>query len=306
MNKSVIAGMALAVCIVSAAAPSPSSAIEFGIGVNGMYDMWLPVYKRLHVGEPCRVAGYNLKHDNDGSFMLGPELGIYTEDLKICVSALFGVTRNSLEYSSIVWDPSVWYIYPQTPQTACVVIGDGSARRYDADLKIAKALNDLFNINFGARFNYGGGDGSQFRLHMPLDFNFGEDTYHIWQVGPEIGIGFNYSNSGFTIYIDVNGLVNGGNNYLERKLVLPRFLPCLLPFKYDGDFLGFGFDTDIGASYYIEQAHMLIGIGFRWVGVVCVSLENDDSVLDLSHRNGWMTGYWDHFYGLTFTVGFRF
>jgi hypothetical protein len=309
LKKITIVIMALAAGACILLTPAPSHAVEVGFGVNGMYDMWLPAFKRLHFGEPCKLAGYNLKNNDDASLMLGPELGIYTEEWKVNIAVLFGVTKNYLYYSSVAWDVTMWDLSFYSTHSPYVIYGEESARRYDADVKVAKRLNDYFNLNFGARFNYGGGEGSQYRTYITTPFmpyNFGKDKYHLWQVGPEIGIGFNYTIKGFTVYLDINGLINGGNNYLERKLILPMFLPAIVPSEYDGDFLGFGFDTDVGVSYYIEKAHMSLGIGFRWVGVVCVSLGNDGSVLDLSHREGWMTGYWDHFYGLTFNVGFRF
>lgn len=297
--------LALAAGMVIIAAPTPSRAIEVGFGLSGMYDMWLPAFRYLHAGEACKLAGEGLKHDNDGGLMLGPELGIYTMDWKLNLQVLFGVTKNDLSYSSAVWDATVWnFVGPPSPPY--IMIGEGSTRRYDADLKVAVRLNDYFNFNIGGRFNYGDGEGSQFRFHIPLAFNYGNDSYHIWQVGPELGIGFNYTIEGFTIYLDANVLVNGGNNYLERKLAWPGLFPYVVPFKYDTDFLGFGFDTDAGVSYYIEKAHILLGMGFRWVGVVCVSLSDYSSTTDLTHKEGWMTGEWDHLYGLTFNVGFRF
>ncbi len=121
--------------------------------------------------------------------------------------------RDSVEYC------------PGLPFSPYIMVGDSSARRYDADLKVAKRLNDFFNFNFGARFSYGGGEGSRFHLYLPLDLNFGNDKYHLWQVGPELGVGFNYTIKGFTVYLDVNGLFNGGNNYLERKLVSAEWPP---------------------------------------------------------------------------------
>lgn len=298
--------LSLAISILVTVIPAPSHAVEVGIGMSGMYDMWLPAFKRLHAGEACKLYGNDFKHDHDGSLMLGPELGIYTEEWKINLSVLFGVTKNKLSYSSGVWDMIVWNVTDPALFRPYLMTGDGSARRYDADVKVAKRLNDYFNFNFGARFNYGSGEGSQYRIHLPLSFNFGNDKFHLWQVGPEIGVGFNYTIKGFTIYLDVNGLINGGNNYLERKLLRPILLPYLIPYEYSTDFLGFGFDTDIGVSYYIEQAHMIVGIGFRWIGVVCVSMGDDSPTMDLAHTEDWMTGYWDHFYGLTFNVGFRF
>ncbi|MBN2158299.1 MAG: hypothetical protein JW807_02810 [Spirochaetes bacterium] len=299
---------ALAVCLFITVAPAPSRAVEIGFGINGMYDIWLPAFKKLHTGETCGLIGKEIKSDDDGSLMLGPELGFYTEEWKVNFAVHFGVTRNALSYSSLVWDITVWHFIPGLPFNPYIAIGDEDTRRYDADIKIAKRLNNYFNLNFGARFNYGTGEGSQFRLY-PLAgpwLNLGGDEYHFWQVGPEVGIGFNYTVKGFTVFLDVNGLINGGNNYLERRLIRPGLWPFLIPFEYETDLLGFGFDTDIGVNYYIEPAHMLIGIGFRWVGVVCASLSDDGSVLDLTHDDGWISGEWDHFYGFTFNVGFRF
>jgi hypothetical protein len=288
--------------------PAPARAADASLGISCMYDWWLPAFQKLHYGDATRLLGTRIKHDEDGSFMLGPALKVWFGTWRMDLTALFGVSKNEFAYSSLNWDVTVWNIVgpPYDPIRCYITIGDSSARRYDVDLKFANSIHRFVNFNIGGRFNYADGEGSLYRLYMPLAFNFGEDAYHLWQVGPIIGVGFNFEIKNLTIYFDVNALVNLGDNYLERKLALPSLYPWVVPFKYDAYFLGFGFDTDAGIEYYIEPAHLTIGAGFRWVGVVCAAVDDDSSMLDLSYQDKWMNGRWDHFFGITFNISYMF
>ena len=308
MKNAVIFITTIIVVFAAAAMHVPARAAEASLGITGMYDWWQPAFLDLHYGDATRLLGTKIKHDEDGSFMLGPALKVWFGTWRMDLTALFGVSKNEFVYSSLNWDLTVWNIVgtPPDPIRGYITIGDSTARRYDVDLKFAKSIHRFVNFNIGGRFNYAKGDGSLYRVYIPLDFNFGEDDYRLWQVGPVVGIGFNFEIKNFTLYFDVNGLVNLGDNYLERKLAFPRLYPYLIPFKYDTYFLGFGFDTDAGVEYYIEPAHLTVGAGFRWVGVVCASVDDDSSMLDLSYRDHWMDGEWDHFYGITFNVSYTF
>lgn len=292
--------------VAAALRPLPANAAEASLGVTAMYDWWQPPFLKLHYGDATRLFGFRMKHDEDGSFMLGPTLKVWFGPWRMDLTGLFGVTKNDFAYSSLNWDFTVWNILGPDLIRNYIMIGDSSARRYDVDLKFAKSIHRFVNFNIGGRFNYADGDGSQYRLYIPIDFNFGQDDYHFWQVGPVIGIGFNFEIKNFTIYFDINGIVTIGDNYLERKLVFPRLYPYLIPFKYDTYFLGFGFDMDAGIAYYIAPAHLSIGVGFRWVGVVCASVDDDGSMLDLSYKDHWINSEWDHFYGITFNVSYKF
>jgi hypothetical protein len=308
LKKVITAIITMIVVFAAAARPAPVRAAqaEASLGITGMYDWWLPAFQKLHYGDATRYLGRLAKHDEDGSFMLGPTLKVWFGTWRMELTALFGLSKNDFVYSSLNWDVTLWHFIDPNLFRGYIALGDSSARRYDVDLKFAKSLHRFVNFNIGGRFNYGDGEGSLYRLYVPLDFNFGEDKYHLWQVGPIIGIGFNFEIKNLTIYLDVNGLVNLGNNYLERKLARPFLIPYLVPFKYDTYFLGFGFDTDAGVEYYIEQAHISVGAGFRWVGVVCASVDDDSSMLDLSYKEKWMDGEWDHFFGITFNVSYTF
>ncbi|OHD62998.1 MAG: hypothetical protein A2176_09220 [Spirochaetes bacterium RBG_13_51_14] len=292
-----------------AAIGKPALAAEVKLGVTGMYDMWKPPFKKLHNGETSGLLATGGKFDEDGSFMLGPSLEVAFGSWKMILLPLFGVVKNDFSYSSFVMDLTLWDIISGLLPGTYLAVGDSSARRYDVDLKFAKRIHRFFNFNIGARFNYGDGEGSQFRLYLPgtPPVDLVDDEYHLWQLGPVIGVGFIYEIKGFSIFADVNGIVNFGNNYLERKQLI-IFFPWsyLVPFKYDTNFLGFGFDTDIGMAYYIAPAHLTVGASFRWVGVVCASAGDDGSVLDLGYDDGWISGKWDHFYGVMFFVSYKF
>jgi hypothetical protein len=310
LKNVIIAIITILVVFAAAARPLPVRAAqaEASLCIACMYDWWYPVFQNLHYGDATRFLGTTIKHDEDGSFMLGPTLKVWFGKWRMELTPLFGASKNDFRYSSLNWDVTVWNIIspPPYPNWGYITVGDSTARRYDVDLKFAKSLHRFFNFNIGGRFNYGGGEGKLYRFYMPLDFNYGEDKYHLWQVGPVIGIGFNVEIKNLTIYFDVNGIINLGNNYLERKLVLPGLFPWVVPFKYDTYLLGFGFDTDAGIEYYIEQAHISVGAGFRWVGVVCAAVDDNSSLLDLSYQDKWMNGRWDHFFGITFSVSYTF
>jgi hypothetical protein len=306
--KKILILAAMAMALVAIMGPAPAGAVEVKIGATGMYDWWDPPFKELHEGKSSSLFYGGLKHENDGSFMLGPELDLKWGSWRMQLLGLFGVTRNEFSYTDYMWDFTLWNFTTPRVQMANFNIGESKARRYDVDLKFGKSIIKYLYINFGARFNYAKGDGSQFIFYPsggPL-FNFGEYDYHYYQVGPLVGLGFEYEIKGFSIYADVNFLVNFGNNYLERKLLFPSLYPYLIPFKYDTDVVGFGFDTDIGVAYFIAPAHISVGLGFRWVGVVCVPGHDDSSMIDFGYRNSWVKNRWDHFYGITMNVSARF
>ncbi len=309
MKKTLIIAI-IVIALVAVMRPAPAGAVQVKVGLSGMYDWWEAPFAKFHGGKSDSLIYMGLKDDSDGSFMLGPELNLKWGGWRMQLLALFGITKNKFEYTNYKWDMTLWN-FPGIPDNVSMgnfVIGDSSARRYDVDLKFGKSIVQYLYFNFGARFNYADGSGSQFILYYPGGplFNMKDSDFHYFQVGPILGLGFEYEIKGFSIYFDVNGLVNFGNHYLESTQFFPFPWSYLIPFKYDTDVIGFGFDTDIGIAYFIAPAHLSIGVGFRWVGVVCVPGDDDSSMIDFAYRNKWVKGKWDHFYGITFNVSARF
>lgn len=303
-----IVGIAvIVIALVAVMMPAPAGAVQVKVGLSGMYDIWDPPFKELHSGKSTSLFYGGMKDDDDGSLMLGPALGLKWGGWRMDLQALFGVTKNEFSYTNLKYDLTLWAnpILNLVPSLNFTV-GDSSARRYDVDVKFGKSIVQYLYINFGARFNYAKGSGDQFLLHLPLQINFGDYDYKYFQVGPLVGIGFEYEIKGFSIYFDVNAIVNFGNHKFERKYLFPFPWSYVMPFKYDTDVIGFGFDTDVGIAYYIAPAHISIGAGFRWVGVACTPGEDDSSMLDFAYKNSWVKGKWDHFYGFTFNVSARF
>ncbi len=305
----------IAIALVAVLRPAPAEAVQVKVGLSGMYDWWEAPFAKFHEGKSDSLFHVGLKDDADGSFMLGPELNLKWGGWRMGLLALFGVTKNEFSYTNLKWDMTLWNLLHLMGNNAMglplgnINIGDSSARRYDVDLKFGKSLVQYLYLNFGARFNYAKGNGSQFLIYLPWQdpyINLGDYDYHYYQVGPLLGLGFEYEIKGFTIYFDVNGIVNFGNHELERKLIFRIPYSYLIPFEYDTDIIGFGFDTDIGVAYFIAPAHISIGAGFRWTGVVCVAGEDDSSMIDFAYRKSWIKGKWDHFYGITFNVSARF
>lgn len=305
MKKTLIIA-AIAVALLAVMGPAPAGAVQVKIGLAGMYDIWDPPFKKLHEGKSNSLIHAGLKDDADGSLMLGPALNLKWGGWRMDLQALFGVMKNEFDYTNYRWDLTLWNLPGFGQRLDWITVGDYSARRYDVDLKFGKSIVQYLYFNFGARFNWADGSGSQFRIAPGPGLNFGEDDFRYFQVGPIIGIGFEYEIKGFSFYFDVNGIVNFGNHNLERKYLFPFPWSYVMPFKYDTDIIGFGFDTDIGMAYFIAPAHISIGVGFRWVGVVCVPGEDDSSMIDFAYRDKWVKGKWDHFYGFTFNVSARF
>jgi hypothetical protein len=315
MRKFTFAAMALFFLLGFVLKASEARAVEAKLGVAMMYDWWSPAFLKLEQENAAKIFSSNLRDNQDGSFMLGPTFWVrLTGDWAMVGTVLFGVTRNQFDHTSVAIDMPVWaLVTPGGPVDSYLDVGSSKVRRYDVDLNFEYAIHKYFNLLIGARFNYDDGEGIQsFRLlENPLGlggarFNLKDEYYDAWYLGPSLGIGFHIEPvENFTISLGVSAIVQWGDYYLEKKFLIPP-ITYAAPYKYDVGYFCIGLDTNLKFAYLIAPINVELWIGGRYMLLPHISAGDDGSVLDLSYKQGWITGELEHFGGITFGAAYKF
>ena len=316
MRKITVLGIAVLFLLGFLLKPSESRAVEAKLGVAMMYDWWGPAFLKLEQENAAKILSTNLSDSLDGSFMLGPTFWAQlTGNWSMGLTALFGLSRNQFDHTSIAIDIPVWTLVTGAGLLDSYLdIGSSKVRRYDIDLNFERAIHKYFNLLIGVRFNYNDGESEQqLRLiENPLGigaagFNLKKEEFDAWYLGPSLGIGFHIEPvTNFTISLGVSAIVQWGSYYLEKKLISPNLFPYVLPYEYDLGYFCIGLDNNLRFAYLISPIHVEVWIGGRYIVLPHISAGDDGSVLDLSYKQGWITGEVDHFGGITFGAADKF
>lgn len=291
-----------------AAAGKP--AVEVKLGVSMMYDWWQPAFLKIGSGMTGNLFPRKYKSDIDGSFMLGPAIGIRIgDDWNIVGTALFGCSRNQFRHSTLALEASYLnLIVPDSILNPYLDRGITEVRRYDADLNVERSMMKYLNLLFGVRFSYQDAEGYSWkvsRLVSPISKN--DDEYTAWYVGPSVGVGVYYETRGFSINAGVSALFQFGIFELERY-ALNRFFYNfnLISDEFKIMHLSIGADCSLKLAYFISQIRIELWVGGRYIILPHISLYDIDSAYNAVYRKGWVTGQVDHFRGLTWGASYKF
>jgi hypothetical protein len=281
--------------------PAPSKAADLKLGVSMMGDWFKPGYMAGVNDSGGKLYGNNTKENLDGSFMLGPMLyaGLGS-GWSLNLDLLFGLNRNHFEYSTLAADIA---LIPLGPKVYAEV-GESDIWKMDMDVDVAKELHKNVNLLIGLRFSFNDGKTDAYRLGfiggLPLDVM--KDEFTNWYLGPKIGVSPHFElYRNLNLAFGVSLLVQFGT-YESTKSVFYTFIP----YDYEVGHFDIGLDNFLKISYYIEAAHVEVWVGGRYIFLPHIVAGDDGSVLDLSYKDGWITGGLEHFGGITFGAAYKF
>jgi hypothetical protein len=294
--------------------PSVSYAVEAKLGAVAMADWWKPAFLRLEKEAGPKFFSYEHKDDLDGSFLMGPTLWVkLTEEWGMGFTALFGLSRHEIRYTTYAGEISVWslpYLMPLDIVNTSLDIGKSKIRRYDADLNFERSIHKYLNLLIGLRFNYNDGEGSSYRIVDNLGisgFNVKKEEFSAWYAGPSLGVGFHIEPvSNFTIGLGVSALFQFGNYDLEKKVAAPLPLRYIFPYKYSIGYFCIGLDSNVKFAYLISAINIEVWIGGRYILLPHISAGDKGSKYDLSYKSDWISGELEHYGGLLFGVAYKF
>lgn len=286
------------------------SAVEVKLGLSMMYDWWRPAVLKLGNGLTGNIFSQKYKSDTDGSFMMGPAIGIRIgTDWNIEMSALLGCSRNQFRHSTLAMEASYLnLIVPYSMFNPYLDRGIMEIRRYDADLNVEHTMFKYLNILFGARFSYHDAEGHSWRaslLYSPVSKTV--DDFTNWYVGPSVGVGFIYEVKGFSFKGGVSALFQFGIYEFERF----HYNPFFYNFNFISDefkiaHLSIGADCNLRLGYFIRRIRLELWVGGRYIILPHISLYDIDSAFNAAYTKGWLTGEYEQLIGLMFGASYRF
>ncbi len=286
------------------------SAVEVKLGLSMMYDWWQPAFLKLGNGRTGNLYAKKHKSDTDGSFMMGPAIGIKIGSRwNISAAALLGCSRNQFRHST--WAMEANYLnllIPDAMTNPYLDRGIMEVRRYDLDVNVERLMLKYLNLLFGARFSYqdaGGHSWRGSRLIFPVSKI--KDEYTNWYVGPSVGVGLFYEVKGFSINAGVSALFQFGIYYLERNNLNPFYFNFnFISDEFKVAHLSIGADCSVKLAYFIKRIRLELWVGGRYVILPHISLYDIDSAFSASYKKGWVTGEVDQFGGVTWGASYKF
>jgi hypothetical protein len=302
MKRTIIIFVAIFFAIGIVLKPAPSSAADVKVGVSMMGDWFQPGYMAGVNDSGGKLYGNNTKQNLDGSLMMGPMLWANIgSGWNLNFQMLFGVNKNAFDYSTIAADVT---LIPLGAKLYAEV-GESKIWKMDMDLGFEKELHKYVNLLIGLRFSYNDGTTDAYRvgfmgLGFPVDVM--KDEFSNWYLGPEIGISPHFElYRNLNLSFGVSLLVQFGTYDSTKKIYL-----TLIPYDYKVGHFDIGLDNFLKISYYIEAAHLEVWVGGRYIFLPHIVAGDDGSVLDLSYKDGWITGGIEHFGGITFGAAYKF
>ncbi|HOD15756.1 MAG TPA: hypothetical protein PK307_00125 [Spirochaetota bacterium] len=302
MKKTIIIVLAVFFAIGIVFSPAPSNAADVKLGVTMMGDWYKPGYMGLVNESEGKLFGSNTKQNLDGSFMMGPNLWAgFGNGWSLNFQMLFGLNKNTFEYSTFAAD----IVIPNPPFLRTYLdIGDVELWKMDADVGVAKELHKYVSLLIGVRFSYDDGEADSFRLGLP-GFDFKKEEFSNWSLGPSLGVGLHFElYKNLVLGFGTSFIVQFGAFETEKKFLDAFWF--FLPYNYEVGHFDLGLDSYLKLSYYIEAAHLEVFVGGRYIFLGKIVAGDDGSVLDLSYKEGWITGKMDHFGGITFGAAYKF
>jgi len=285
-------------------------AVEVELGLAMMYDWWRPAVLKLGNGMTGNIFSREYKSDADGSFMMGPAIGIRIGTTwNIEANALLGCSRNQFRHSTLAMEASYLnLIVPDSMFSPYLDRGIMEIRRYDADINVEHTMFKYLNILFGARFSYHDAEGHSWRasqLIFPVSKTV--DDFTNWYVGPSVGVGFIYEVKGFSFKGGVSALFQFGIYEFERFHNNPLFYNFnFISDEFKIAHLSMGADCSLRLAYFIKRIRLEVWVGGRYIILPHISLYDIDSAFNAAYAKGWLTGEYEQLIGLMFGASYRF
>ena len=302
-NRIKVISIVIILSIGVIAFPSESHAIDLDVGAIVSYQGWVPAFRNLASGKAKRLPSFGNDFDQKGTFMLGLNLWYGIGDgWGMRWNFLAGVTKNDFDYKSFGFDSNIWGLFNFD---SYYEIGNSDGRRFDTALTFDKKINESFKFVIGIRFNYASGEGSFFQFDLP-GMDLGIDKYSIWYLGPTAGVELHH-HIGKNFYIDAGlSILLQFAQYTTEKKTTDAFFSLIIPYEYQVGCVAIGLDSNIGVSYFIDPANLLLTALFRYQMLPHISVDDDVTVPDFAYKTGWMSGEIDHLFGLLFYVTYKF